>query len=152
MLAASPASASTYVTSGQPGASYVYRTGGNTYIGLAYINSNSVIGYRSSASTGTQLVTIRFRVWRLQWGWQLYRDLSTTYTVYPGQYVNFPGWNVEGLPNTYSTDITITWRTATGSFLGSAYRDFIDFSDYECWVYSGCAVGWAGGQYSLWLG
>jgi hypothetical protein len=153
LLAASPASATTYVPSGRPGTSGVHKTYGTHNYTWLQIGSGGVTAYRSPASSGTQKVTIRWRVWRTYGGtWQLADDVSTTYTVYPGQYVNYPGWIHESaFYNYYSTDLRITWRTSTGTFLGDAYRDFIHRDDYECLVWSGCAVVWAGNpaQYSL---
>ena len=150
MLAA-PASASTYVTSGRPGTSSVQKTLGSYDMGVVSVNSGRVAAYRSPASTGTQRVTIRWRVWRTYatGTWRLDYDDSMTYVVYPGQYVKDPGWIHQGVSDYYSTDLTITWKTSTGTFLGSEYRDYIHSSDYQCGASQGCFVTWAGGQYSL---
>jgi hypothetical protein len=150
ILTAPTASASTYVTSGSPGTSYFQKTVGSYDMGEVILDSGRVTAYRSPASTGTQTVTIRWRVWRMLAGlWSLDGNFSTTYTVYPGQYVAFPGYTGRELSNYYSTDLTITWRTSNGTFLGQSYRDLIHSSDYQCGVSMGCGVVWAGGQYSL---
>ena len=153
LFAASPASASTYITSGSPGKSGTERSTGSFNMGWAEIGSGGITAYRSPASTGTQKVTIRWRVWRTYGGtWQLADDVSDTWTVYPGQYVYDPGWvHQSALLYYFSTDVRITWRTSTGAFLGEAYRDYIHFGDYQCLVWNGCAVIWQGGQYSLFM-
>jgi hypothetical protein len=150
LFAASTASASTYVTSGSPGTSYFQKTLGSYDMGQVILNSGQVTAYRSPAYAGTQNVTIRWRVWRMLAGsWSLDGDFSMTYIVNPGQYVAFPGFSGREVSNYYSTDLTITWRTSTGTFLGSSFRDLIHSSDYQCGASIGCAVIWAGGQYSL---
>jgi hypothetical protein len=150
LFAAPTASASTYVTSGSPGTSYFQKTLGSYDMGEVILDSGKVTAYRSPSYAGTQRVTIRWRVWRMLAGnWSLDGDFSTTYIVNPGQYVAFPGFSGRELSNYYSTDLTITWRTSTGTLLGSAFRDLVHSSDYQCGVSMGCAVIWAGGQYSL---
>jgi hypothetical protein len=150
LFAASTASASTYVTSGSPGTSYTQKTLGSYWMGVVSLESGRVTAYRSPAYAGTQKVTIRWRVWRMLAGsWSLDGNFSMTYNVYPGQYVAFPGFSGQELSNYYSTDLTITWQTSTGTFLGSSYRDYIHSGDYQCGATVGCAVIWAGGQYSL---
>jgi hypothetical protein len=49
----------------------------------------------------------------------------------------------------FTTDLTITWRTSAGAFLGERFQDFTQASDYQCLVSNGCAVVWIGGRYSL---
>jgi hypothetical protein len=150
MLTAAPASAFTNVPSGRPGTSYTHKTLGYYWMGVMNLDSGQVTAYRSPASTGTQLVTIRWRVWKmLAAGWSLDGNFSVTYTVYSGQHVDMPTFTGQELSSYYSTDLTITWKTSTGTFLGSSFYDYIHFGDYQCWTSQGCAVGWAGGQYSL---
>jgi hypothetical protein len=150
MFAAASASASTYVTDRSPGSSTFTRTLGSYDMGLVSLNSGRTTAYRSPASSGMQKVTITWRVFRPNGStWQLADASSITYDVYQGQYVNDLGWTWRGLSNYYATDLTITWKTPTGTFLGSAYRDLIHYNDYQCANSQGCSVGWFGGQYSL---
>ena len=151
-MAASPASAASFASSGRPGPYTIEKTLGYMSGMQANIYSGRVTANSSPASTGTQHVTISWRVWQLVGAvWQLKKTLSTPGPSTKGSTSPPAGLSAYGLPGTYSTDLTITWKTATGVFLGQVYRDYIDYGDYQCWG-TGCGIGWAGNQYSIWLG
>jgi hypothetical protein len=98
--AASPAGAVAYPPasqSGSAGAFYVTRTAArpNFTIGSWRLDSGPFTVYRSPSFTGTQLITIRWRVWEFSGGvWRLQSGgaPSIRYTAYPGQRASFTGW------------------------------------------------------------
>jgi hypothetical protein len=159
MAAASTSSAYTYTDSGRPGTVYTYKTLGSQNMGYAWIHSNSIRAYRSPGSTGTQKIKITWRVWRRNTNtatWELQSQLGATWSnVYSNQpYVDYGGFPPyeDAMKGYFITDLTITWWTSTGAFLGQTYRQYNQFGDYQCYqVWNGCSVVWIGGQYSLLL-
>jgi hypothetical protein len=149
-VGADTASASTYVASGSPGYSTFGATLGYHDMGVAHLVSGKITADPSPAYSGTQIVAIRWRVWRLVGAsWTLDGEFTRRYTVYPNQYVSDPGFTARGMSAVYATDITITWRTPGGGLIGGAYRDLIHSSDYLCYTWHGCSIFWNAGQYAL---
>ena len=161
MVAASTSSAYTYTNSGTPGTVYTYKTLGSDNMGYTRIQSNSIRAYRSPGYTGTQKIKITWRVWHRNTNtatWELQDQVAATWSnVYSNQpYVDFAGWTYEeALSGYFITDLTITWWTSAGAFVGQTYRQYNQLGDYACYQtlngWNGCSVIWIGGQYSLLL-
>jgi hypothetical protein len=152
LAVASPASAATYTNDLKPGLITAYGTVGYNINNSVTLVGGHVVAYRSPAWTGTQLVTVTWRVWRSYsgWAWDPPPDsFSRTFTVYPGQYVDNPAWSAKGLMLHYATDLKVTYRTSTGVYLGSTYFDFVHQSDYRCATSYGCSVVPLIGQWGL---
>jgi hypothetical protein len=147
-----PAAAFTVSHGGTPGTGYVSPTTGGYIFESAtnYLNSGPITVYRSPGHSGTQQITIRWRIWRWDHpNWTLLsgRTGTITYTVKPGQYVPFNGWSSFNLDGLFATDISLVWRTSTGALIGSTFVDNVHSRDYACnssqlW----CSVYRAGGQ------
>ena len=148
---ASPASAIAPTNSGRPGAVYAQRTAATYNSMLWNLNSGRFTVYRSPAWSGTQTVTIQWRVWSYRNGtWYLETAPSQTYTVLAGQYVGSPGWNYTDVMDMYATDARVTWRTSGGTFIASSFLDYVHHGDYQCNTpYPRCFVSTFGGQYGL---
>jgi hypothetical protein len=149
--AAIPAGAVTRSNTGSVGSVYYQRTAGYSANMSQSLNSGQITAYRSPASTGTQQITIRWRVWEYQGGqWYVDGTGQSTYTVQPGQYVGINGWTHTTTSGLYATDLTVTWRTTTGVQLGRSFIDYVHSGDYECWTpYPSCSLYQFGGQYGL---
>jgi hypothetical protein len=147
-----PAAAFTVQNGGSPGVGYVSpSTGGYVFDSAStYLNSGPITVYRSSAYSGTQQITIRWRIWQWEYpNWRLLagRTGQATYTVRAGQYVGIQGWTSWNLDGLFATDITLVWRTPSGALIGSTFVDNVHARDYACnsaqlW----CSVYRAGGQ------
>jgi hypothetical protein len=73
-----------------------------------------------------QQVSVRWQLfWTYGGTWQLVKDAGRTWNVYPGQVLNDPGWTHETpYLGHFTTQLTITWRTSTGTFLGQKFADY----------------------------
>ena len=117
---------------------------------LNRLTSGQQVVTRSPASTGTQLISINYRIWSLRNGqWTLAASPTKTFTVYPGQQVVNRGAHFDTLPGLFSVDYTITWKTSSGAVLGQTFKDFIYAADYQC--NPGCLrhIDFYAGQYLI---
>jgi hypothetical protein len=138
--AMAPASAFTSRTlAGRPGSIGVPAT-----IGVyGYTSSNQMVSpnrwvWRSPASSGTQYVTVKYRMWRYDWHfgqWNLESSvLQPTVTISAGNNRALaPGFafNVQGLAP-YADDFIVTWYRPNGERIGRLGVDQNALSDYRC--------------------
>lgn len=150
-VAAAPVSAYTYRSSYQPGSVVTQKTlGDGRGVAQARLNSGVIKAYRSPATTGTQLITVSWRVWEYYRGtWVSRAWPAVTYTAYAGQYVNTNGWYYDTIGGFFATETFVTWRTTTGVVLGSALFDYVHSTDYQCVPSIGCEHSYFGGQDGL---
>jgi len=152
-----PAAAATNQVTGTPGTtSLVKALGKANPISGTNVNSGSITANRSTATTGNQYITIKWRLWRWQGsGWTLLTAPSVRYLVKPGQYLGITGWNHTdngAVGAWYSTDIRVTWEDAYGRVIGTRFHDFVNAGDYQCGSpLPQCQIGYAGSQYGMFL-
>jgi hypothetical protein len=150
-----PAQAYTYSTSGTPGYVGVTQTSGygrTTYdANQNRIDSGPITVYRSSGYSGTQIVTITWAAfhWTAAGGWTRETSGTDTWTLYPGQYAPDLGWHYDtNLGGAYATNITVTWKTPAGAFIGQKFDAYTQASDYYC-TNGNCWISMNGGQYTI---
>ena len=155
LVTAAPEHAAAFAptNSGRPGGLTTQKTGGdgNLTYSTTRLTSGAITANRSTATSGTQSITIKWRVWQMYMGsWSVVASPSITYTARAGQYVAFNGWHYDSIGGVFSTDIRVTWRDAAGTVLGSRFLDYIHSADYQCFSYSPtCYREYTGGQWTI---
>ena len=132
-----PANAHAQTNYGTPGKALVYglNTGNITPTGWTTVrlDSGRFIVNRAPGFSGTQKITISWRIWKyVGGGWKHVGTGSDTWTAFAGQYVDWGGWSYAGDGGAYSTDSTITWKTSSGGFIAQGIYDYVHASDYRC--------------------
>jgi hypothetical protein len=140
VIGAHPAAAASLSTAGTPGSNQTWKVDGyaNPWGGnlpLIEMRSNTVT--RSPATSGTQLIYLRYRLFSLNSG-VLVKVAERTFSasVPYGFRWQVPTWDVQGSWLTaYRIDMTITWATISNSFIGQRYINYSSSpasGDYEC--------------------
>lgn len=125
--------------------------------GLAYLDFAPIDVYRSAGYSGTQVITVQYRIWTWITGtnghWYQSTQASATGTASPGYRVPFTSWTPQVPWNYwYSGDYLITWKTLSGSIVAQETLDLNAVSDYVCWSpYPRCSVGYVGNSGAVFL-
>jgi hypothetical protein len=105
--------------------------------------TNAISASRSLAYSGTQMITIRYRVFYWDGSgqrWVSWDQRQTSANVPYGYKMSTSGWNIPVDVSTYnSADITVLWQKTDGTVLGRRYIDLSQTGDYRC-MSSNCNI------------
>lgn len=127
-----PAAAATWRNTGTPGVVEIPRTLAFKNAFYAAIGFDARSAWRSSAYSGTQTITITYKVFRWTGAeWRSQVVASAAASVPPGFRAAFgvylPQVPMEG---SYTVQVNVDWRTSGGAYLGSTLVDYSAVSDY----------------------